>query len=173
MTPFRDTPIRRKLLILTLASSATALVLAGAGFLAWDFYTLRSEIEGDLATKTRLLAENTSASLEFNDRREARTLLASLKEVAHINVACLYGIDGRALFAEFEPSRDRCPRTLPETATSEARTLESTRRVEFRDKHVGWLMLRRDLDDLFAVHEPDPGRRMQREETLMIGIQIV
>ena len=35
MTWFEHLPIRRKLLVMTLASSTTALVLATAGFLAW------------------------------------------------------------------------------------------------------------------------------------------
>ena len=44
MTAFRDLPIRRKLLLLTLASSATALVLASGGFLAWDTTQFRADI---------------------------------------------------------------------------------------------------------------------------------
>ena len=36
MTPFRDLPIRRKLLLLTLAPTVTALLLASIGFLVWD-----------------------------------------------------------------------------------------------------------------------------------------
>ena len=36
MTPFRDLPIRRKLLLLTLAPTGAALLLASTGFLTWD-----------------------------------------------------------------------------------------------------------------------------------------
>ena len=37
-TRFRDLPIRRKLLLMTFASSAVALLFASSGFLLWDIY---------------------------------------------------------------------------------------------------------------------------------------
>jgi hypothetical protein len=42
---FRDLPIRRKLLLMTLASSAAALVLASSGFLVWDVAQYRIDLK--------------------------------------------------------------------------------------------------------------------------------
>lgn len=65
MTRFRDLPIRRKLLLLTLASSATALALASGGFLAWDIAQFRSDLVQDLDAQAAIVADNSAAPPPF------------------------------------------------------------------------------------------------------------
>ena len=53
MKPFRDLPIRRKLVAMTIASSAVALALASGGFLIWDLVAFRSETRLAVVTAWR------------------------------------------------------------------------------------------------------------------------
>ena len=72
MTAFRDLPIRRKLLLMTLGPSAVGVILAGLGFLAWDVVELRREIRQDVLAQARIVSENSSAAMSFLDARAAR-----------------------------------------------------------------------------------------------------
>ena len=40
----RRLPIRAKLVAMIMVTSATVLVLASAGYLAWDYYRLRADL---------------------------------------------------------------------------------------------------------------------------------
>ncbi len=66
---FRDLPIRRKLLLATLASNGVAVVLAGCGFLAWDVVQFRTEIREDVLAQARIVAEASGSALTFRDER--------------------------------------------------------------------------------------------------------
>jgi hypothetical protein len=90
MTRFRDQPIRRKLLFLTLASSATALVLASGGFLAFDIIQFRQELQQDLDAQAAIVAENSAAPLAFNDTQAAGETLAVMRLRPRVVMACLY-----------------------------------------------------------------------------------
>ncbi len=63
MSRFGNLSIRRKLLLMTLASSAGALVLASAGFLTWDVLQYRTEIGNDALAQARLIAAARFVSL--------------------------------------------------------------------------------------------------------------
>src|SRR2546426_12338939 len=100
MTRFRDLPLRRKLLLLTLTSSAVALVLASSGFLAWDIVRARSEIREDTEAQARLVADNSGAPLTFRDEQTAGETLAVLRLRPRVVMSCLYNADQR-LFATY------------------------------------------------------------------------
>jgi len=55
---FSKLPIRRKLLLITLASSVAALVVASGGFLIWDVFQFTVEMQQDIRAQSRILAES-------------------------------------------------------------------------------------------------------------------
>ena len=95
MRRFRDLPIRHKLLLMTFASSAAALALASAGFLAWDVVQFRTEVAGDVDAQSRIVAESSAAPLTFQDNQAAGETLAVLSLRPRIQMACLYAATGR------------------------------------------------------------------------------
>src|SRR5688572_327171 len=95
---FRDLPIRRKLALITLTSSALALVLAAGGFFLWDISQLRRDISRDMLAQGRTIAENSTAALSFADPKTAGEQLAVLEIHAYVETACMYSTDGQ-LFA--------------------------------------------------------------------------
>jgi signal transduction histidine kinase len=83
-------PIRAKLVAMIMVTSATVLVLASAGYLAFDYYRLRADLSDEVGAQAQLVLENADAALTFDDVRAAEETLATLKSVPRLRTACLY-----------------------------------------------------------------------------------
>ena len=148
MTAFRDLPIRRKLLLLTLGPSAVGVLLAGVGFLAWDVVELRREIRQDVMAQARIVSENSSAAMSFQDARAARENLAVLEIRPRIQFACLYDAAGM-LFENFQrPGGAVCPPRPPAETTIGLRRYDVVEPVISDNNTVGTLFLSRELTDV-------------------------
>ncbi|HKC56202.1 MAG TPA: ATP-binding protein [Vicinamibacterales bacterium] len=146
MTRFRDQPIGRKLQFLTLASSATALVLASGGFLAWDITQFRQELRQDLDAQAAIVAENSAAPLAFNDTQAAGETLAVMRLRPRVVMACLYK-GGQVFATYYRDTGARCPASPPEQGAASP-SYQMVRRVAVGGDAVGTLYISRDLEDL-------------------------
>jgi signal transduction histidine kinase/ActR/RegA family two-component response regulator len=147
MRPFGDQPVGRKLLVLTLASTASALVLASGGFLAWDITQFRREVQQDVDAQAAIVAENSAAPLTFNDTQAAAETLAVMRLRPRVAMACLYK-DGQVFATYYRRAGTSCP---PQSAARGAASLASyavARPVTVAGGTVGTLYISRDLDDL-------------------------
>src|SRR5580704_4650194 len=110
MRTFRDTPIRQKLVIIVMVTTATALGLAGLGVVAFDSYFFRRSLERDLSSLAKITADNTTAALAFNDPRTAIEALGALRARPHLVAACIYRPD-ETIFAAYsrQGGRPECP----------------------------------------------------------------
>src|ERR1700728_2839947 len=97
---FRDLPIRRKLALLILTSSALAVILACLGFAIYEQQNFRANTDNELQALADTLGANTAASLAFNDAKTAREMLGALRADHNVIGACLYDIKGN-IFAEY------------------------------------------------------------------------
>jgi len=146
---FRDLPIRRKLLMMSVASSAAALVLAGSGFLTWDIIRFRSDLRRDLTAAVSLLAENSGAPLTFRDDRVAREILSVLRYQPRIVAACLYDQNG-GLFSRYQRTAGaECPARPASANRLGWDALEVVGPVSVNEKRVGSIYVRRELTDLY------------------------
>ena len=150
LTWFRDLPIRRKLVTMTVASTAVALLLASGGFLAWDVLTFRAEIQRDIAAQIRIIGENAAPALVFSDEEAAGETLAALELRPRIVMGCLYRRDGALLATYHRAARGVCPVPNPPDETTyawdEARV---TVPVMYEESRVGTLFLQREFGDVF------------------------
>jgi hypothetical protein len=119
MTRFRDLPIRRKLLLLTLASSATALALASSGFLAWDIAQFRRDLVQDIDAQAAIVADNSAAPLAFRDARAATETLAVMRLRPRVSVACLFDAQGQPFASYGRTPNERCPTFPPRRTASD------------------------------------------------------
>src|SRR6185312_2113548 len=94
---FRDAPIRRKLMLVIMATTATAMLLACFGILIFDSVLFRANLERDLQALAQITAGNSTASLAFNDSKSASETLNALQARLHLVTACLYEADGTML----------------------------------------------------------------------------
>jgi signal transduction histidine kinase len=96
-------PIKRKLMLVIMLTSLTALLLACAGFAMYEFVTVRRLMVADLTTLADVIGATSTAALIFEDTKAATEFLGALKTKPHIVAACFYAKDGR-FFARY--SRD-------------------------------------------------------------------
>jgi hypothetical protein len=75
MPSFRDLSIRRKLTLIVMITTCTAILLACGAFFAFDIHTLRQSRMHDLETLAEVLGSNSTAALTFNDPAAAREVL--------------------------------------------------------------------------------------------------
>src|SRR5437016_11446974 len=93
----RDWPIKRKLTAILLLISGLVLVLTSAAFVTYEVVTFRRTLQSNLATRSRILAANSTAALAFANESDATEILAALKYDPHMVAAALYRQDGRVL----------------------------------------------------------------------------
>ena len=166
---FRDVPIRRKLILLAVLSSALGLVLAAAILITQTWNSTRAGAVRDLETLTRIAADNTTAALAFSDRRGATDTLAALKAKPEVELACLYqwAPGGAAsLFAHYSRGGNPCPSSVaPDQWVQNSGTLSSVAPVDLTGERIGTLVVTQNLHDLRQA--------LVTQLTLAIGIFFV
>ena len=148
MSFFRDLSIRRKLTLILMITTCTAILLACGAFFAFDIHTLRQSRMHDLETLAEVLGSNTTAAVTFNDPAAAREVLQSLSAKQHIMAAALYRTDG-SIFATYVRDSAGAPFVFPPVEPDAVR-FEASRLVDFDsillDGHrLGTVFLASDL----------------------------
>ena len=150
MPSFRDLSIRRKLTLIVMITTCTAILLACGAFFAFDIHTLRQSRMHDLETLAEVLGSNSTAALTFNDPAAAREVLQSLSAKEHVMAAGLYRSDG-AMFATYVRDAASAAFAFPGPESSRTR-FEAKRLVVFHtivlDGHrLGTVFLASDLGE--------------------------
>ena len=145
----RDASIRTKVLTLVVIVAGVALVLASAALLTSDYYQYRTDIRQNLATQARMVLENSTAAMSFQDPEAAQETLATLSPNEHIRIGCLYNAGGR-LFARFTPdlsSQAQCPVNPPaEEYRFESNRVHVVARTSIAGRPAGSVYLASDLE---------------------------
>ena len=145
---FANLSIRHKLVLITLASTGSALLLAAGGFFAWDLFQYRREIERDLRSQARTIAENSTAPLVFADPRVAGETLAVLGVYPQVRRACMFAAEGQLFATFFRSSGDTCgplPADAVEIGWRRARIVAP---VTLDDRRIGTVVIERDQSDV-------------------------
>jgi PAS domain S-box-containing protein len=155
MHPFRDIPIRQKLMVIIMSVTTAALLLSGVGIVIADSILFRAATQRDISALAQIIADNSTAALAFNDPQTATQTLASLKARPHLVAACIYRQDG-AIFAAYVRAGE-ANGCAPRTAPGEASELRFTstgliirRPIALNQRRIGTLVL---LNDLGAISE--------------------
>ncbi|TXG01516.1 hybrid sensor histidine kinase/response regulator [Massilia arenae] len=105
MQNFERSSLNRKLNILSLLSTATALLFVFCAFAVTSIINHRQAENLQLAAFARVIGAATSGDLMLVDRRQAGATLAALEAQQHISAAVLYDRFGRSLAEYRAPSR--------------------------------------------------------------------
>ncbi|TVM31562.1 sensor histidine kinase [Oceanidesulfovibrio marinus] len=97
---FRDLSIGRKLLLVIMFTSMTAVILASTTLLLNDYLSFRKGMERDLDVISRIIAGNLNAALYFQDAGAAEETLSALANNPRIRGGWLYAANG-SLFAAY------------------------------------------------------------------------
>jgi signal transduction histidine kinase len=148
---FRDSPIERKLFIVTVLVTAVAMLLAGAAIFVSDAILFHRNLDIDLNALSQIVADDSTAALTFNDPQTASEILHALQARPHLISACLYRPDGTLLARYLRPGAQSCP--PPDAVTRNpwfGKTITVSRTVLLDGRPVGKLTL---LSDTGAVYQ--------------------
>ena len=146
MKPFRDLPIKRKMLLMTLLICGTVLLVATVALFSFQVVNFRSIFQRDTATLAAIIANNSTAALAFKDAKAGYEVVSSLQAKPSVVSATLVLPDG-TLFAKFgTPETGAALSQFPKPGkfSFSGRYMLYTRPVELDKKQVGTLYLRSD-----------------------------
>ncbi|MCC7499470.1 MAG: HAMP domain-containing protein [Bryobacterales bacterium] len=147
---FRNIPIRQKLLIIIFVTTAVTLLTSMVGIVVVDSVLFQGHLQRDLQTFARVIADNSSAAVLFNDSHAAGEILATLQAKRHISAACLYRANGSILARYVRPGQkaDCPPPAGGREVASENGTLTASHPIVINNRRIGTLVLRYDLGEL-------------------------
>src|SRR5215203_6059323 len=90
MSVFRRLSISRKLSVVTMLTSAVALIVACVALVAYDVDGFRKKLAGDLAIVADGIMNNSSAAIQFDDAVKGVEILQALKAYPHVEAAYIY-----------------------------------------------------------------------------------
>jgi len=147
---FRDLSIQKKLMLIIMATSSSALLLASTGFVAHELYTFRDAAARDLSTLAEVIAGNSSAAVAFDVPGSAEDLLGTLGAERHIVAACIYTSDGK-VFARYSRASEgaACPaEPARDGHRFERDHLALWRPILLDGERIGGIYLRSDLQEM-------------------------
>ncbi len=164
MALLRDIPIKDKLSVIILITSASVLLLTATAFLLNELYTQRRAMVADMLILAELIGLNSTAPLLFNDVHAGEENMSSLKANPHIIQAHIFLTDGK-LFASYYrnkiqpiaislPSLQKNTKHTVDTLTQKAHYhfdsnhLDILKSIKIEDELLGTVFLRADLTAL-------------------------
>src|SRR5262245_39898714 len=150
MLSFRDWPIERKLVWVTMLVVGITLVANAVAMTVLDVIAFRAKALDDEVTMAELLATNAIPALEFNDQSAARDTLATLRARPDIVAGAIYSTSGE-LFASYtrEPRTNSLPRQPKPGYRFANRFVELTLPITDQERRVGLIYLRTDLAAIY------------------------
>ena len=150
----KDVSIQRKLMVIIMATTLVAVVLASVAYLIYDQTTFRLKIIADLETLALTLEETTKNAVLYNDREQGGRILAGLEAQQRIAAAWLFDVRdaGEEVFAEYfregtstgvSPKPDAIVRM-----EDSGEYLRTTHRLSFGDREVARLQIVSDKQDI-------------------------
>ncbi len=116
-------------------------------FFVYEIYIFRKATRERLSTIGRIISSNSTAALAFDNRDDAKEILAALKTEPHIVAACLFDQSGN-LFSQYPAKSDSAsfPSKPGETGYQFKNAhLEGFEPVMLENKQLGTLFLKTDL----------------------------
>jgi len=149
---FSGLSIQRKLTTILMATAGVMVLLASAGFVAYDFVNFRTNMVADITVLAEMLEVNASTALVFHDRDTADKVLGALKARPHIVSGVIYGADG-SIFSKYVRAgapEETAPRPSGTAHRFEAGHLVLHRQMLFNGRDVGTLYLKSDTKEMDA-----------------------
>jgi signal transduction histidine kinase len=147
---FRDLSIRRKVLWILLLTSGIALFLAFFAFVINDIVTFRREEVRKMRILAGVIADNSKASLVFNDVKSARENLNALRLEGQILLAAIMKPEGQ-LFAIYRRDFDFVkPSSVPlkEGYRFKSGSLHLSKRILLDNSEIGTIYILSDMSEL-------------------------
>ncbi len=155
----RSVPIRHKLVMIAMVATTSALVAAGIGILFFDSFLFREYLRRDLSALARIIGDNSTAALAFEDSKTAGETLAALRARSHVATACIYRQNG-TLLAQYLRADEKtgcasrvspgdAVTTIEDDTRSSQGGLTVSHPILLAGRRIGTLILFYDLGELY------------------------
>src|ERR1043166_897717 len=149
---FRRASITRKQMVVIMLTSCMSLLLACGGFVAYEVITFRATVVENLSTLSDIVANNSTAAVQYGVQKSAADTLAMLRSEHSIEAALILNSSGK-IFAEYQ-RHPQTPRIRPTLAlgdyqfTRDELTLQRPIRLE--GEVIGSVCLLSNLRALYS-----------------------
>ena len=162
---FARLPIRRKLIALILASSASVALIAGTVHMVTSYLTTRAQVSEDSEDQAQVLVDNAHVAIQFSNPETGLEVLQSLESTSGFRAACLYGKDDELFSQLVVAGGSPCPAVAPAVGTVFRGTrLEVTRSRE-KDGIRATVYVRTDVTMVQA--------RIRRQGFIIAGVMLI
>jgi diguanylate cyclase (GGDEF)-like protein len=144
----RRLPIRQKIVLVAVLASTVALLLTLVSFVAYELREYGTTRDHALQTVGRVIADNSTAAVAFDDARSAARTLAALHSEQHVVSACVHDVSGRHLGDYYrDGSANVCTRDAGRVGGLGGDAIRELP-IELEGQQIGTLYLRAERVDL-------------------------
>jgi signal transduction histidine kinase/ActR/RegA family two-component response regulator len=143
--------IKSKLMGIIMVTSTVALLLASAGFVAYEVATFRAKLVRDVSYEATLLGGNCAATIEFDRPDEAEEMLSTFLRGKHIVATAFY--KDNQFFASYPSPLP--PGLLPEQPAPRGHRFTGDhllifQNINYKGREVGVIAMRADVQEIKA-----------------------
>lgn len=148
----RDTPIKRKLMLVILLTSSFALLLMASAVISYEFITFRRSLAVNMGVLAQIIGSNSTAALAFQDPKNAQEILGALSAEHQITAAAIYNDKGE-VFAHFPTALPAA--SFPREPGTDGHRFERAHLVMFQPivqegTRLGTIYLQADLGEMYS-----------------------
>jgi methyl-accepting chemotaxis protein len=150
---FKDMPIRKKTIFITMAACSISLLIACLTFIVTERISFPKVITRNLTNVAQILGDNSTAALAFGDSKTSQDLLGTLKANPHILAAYIFDPQGK-VFASYRSAKldstVLAPPVRPEGHEFSGGSVKLFHDIRSGNDRVGTLYLESDMGELDA-----------------------
>jgi len=154
MTIERTKSISTRLTMMNMLVSGVALLLACAGFFAYDQITFRQNLVRTLSAQAQIVGSNSVSAILFNDPQAANSTLSALRSSEHITSAGIFTREGHTL-AQYSRESGQEILAVPALPPDKVETYRFgsshvvlVRQIVSEGKSVGYVYIRASLQEI-------------------------
>lgn len=154
MALMRHLTIKYKLITITMLTCLAALLLAGTGYIIWEWTNLRRIMARNLLTQAEMIAENCKAALAFEDAQDTLEILQALHVEPSIVLGCVYNRKNEVFVSYFSQGNERNiqpPEFEVDNYEFKDGYLTVFKSIVLEDEIIGAVCLRSDLHPMYAM----------------------
>jgi len=154
MVIIRHLTIKNKLIAITMLTCFAALLLAGTGYIIWEWTNLRRIMVRNLLTQTEMIAENCQAALAFEDAQDSLEILQALHVDPSIVFGCVYNRKNEIFVSYYGQGAEqsiRPPEFVVDGHEFSDGFLTVFKSIVLEDEIIGAVCLKSDLQPMYAL----------------------
>lgn len=154
MRRLQDSPIKGKLIRISLLTTAAALFFANLILIANELFLFHRSLVDNLTIQAKMIGDHCTTAILFNDPKAAAETLSVLEASPNIVFAAIYSKDGEIFASYHRPGSPVGDQAFPrEDQGFQFRTnsFNLTQTIVFNDKVIGKVNLQSNLNQFFSL----------------------